>query len=742
VGSNQAKLQTSLVLLVLTGSAAWGVTSRIHRQDTFQDFGSGEVQDVIIESRGALRLGREAEVLADDFERAWSINSITVIGGSVYFGTSPNGGIYRYHLGALERMYPLQDRSEPGAASDVNDIPGLTHEHVFATCADVAGRLVAAISGADCRLDRFSVDGIETLFRPDGAQYIFGVTTDDAGHLYVGTGPYGKIFRLDALTQNAQLVYTSRDDNILSVTVGPDGLVYAGSDGRGLVYRIHPGDERAAVLYDSPQPEVTALGFAPAQEGQPRGHLYALATSAQVVEAEREFAARLPLPGRPEPEEEGSEEKPNATGQGRQFQIASQQPERAERETSRPAAGRRRGGRETISTLWRIDPEGFVVDVAHERAVFFCMTSWGGKVLIGTGNEGRLLRVDPATEQTAVLYEDPQATQVTAVATRDEDVYLGTANPARLIKLGRHYALSGTFTSPLIDARQPAHWGRLQLDADLPEGCQVWVSCRSGNVDDANDSTFSPWTEPIEMTEPVPLGCPQGRFCQYKLILKSRDGTATPVIREVALASSIPNLPPVVDAVDFVRNPKSSKDGFVTIKYNARDANEDSLRFTVSFRKLGRSGWITLEEDHDTEALEWDSRTVEDGRYEVKILASDALGNSPATALTASRISDPLLVDNTGPRVHSHQLEFNGSQVILGLVVRDEFSAISRLEYTVDSHQQWRSAVPEDRVYDTREETFRILVEDLDAGAHVISTRLRDDLGNTTFRSFDLDIER
>jgi hypothetical protein len=728
-----------LVLLLLAGSAARGVTSRVHRQGSFQDLGKGEVEHVMLESRGALRLGREAEVLAEDFERAWSINSITVIGRAVYFGTSPNGGIYRYRSGELEQIYPLDTADPSGTAADGNDLPELTHEHVFATCADASGRLVAAVSGADCRLDRFGEKGVETIFRPDDAQYIFGVHPDADGNLYVATGPQGKLYRLDVRTGHAQLVYTSRDDNLLAVAVGSGGGVYAGSDGRGLVYRIRPREQQAMVLYDSPQPEVTALAFVSVDD-QASESLYALATSAQVVETERQFAARLPLPGRPESSEQDAE-KPDPKSQGQQFQIASQKPAGAAPGNTRPAAGRRRTGREVLSTLWRVDPEGFVVDVARQRAVFFCMAAWRGRILIGTGNQGRLLRVDPDTEQTAVLYEDPQATQVTAVAARDEQVFLGTANPARLIRLAGPYARRGTYTSDLIDAQQPARWGRLQLDADLPLGCQVLVSCRSGNVEDANDATFSPWSEAVEMTGPVPLDCPLGRFCQYRLILTSRDGSATPVIREVALASSIPNLPPVVESVEFTRSSKPTQEGRVIIKYNARDANDDALRFDLYFRKQGRFGWIRLEEDHDARQLEWDSRTVEDGRYEVKVQASDAPGNTPATALTASRISDPIVLDNTGPRVHSYRLEYHGRQVTVSLDIRDAFSAVARVEYTVDSHQHWHTAVPEDRVYDTSQEQFSISIEDLTRGAHVIALRLHDDLGNTTYRSFEVDIE-
>ena len=105
----------------------------------------------------------------------------------------------------------------------------------------------------------------------------------------------------------------------------------------------------------------------------------------------------------------------------------------------------------------------------------------------------------------------------------------------------------GTYQSDLIDAGQPAKWGKLQIDADIPRGCKVLVASRSGNVKDVNDPTFSEWTELVEVTEPVQLRCPVGRFCQYKLVLETQDGQKTPLIREIAVASTVPNLAPKVE---------------------------------------------------------------------------------------------------------------------------------------------------------------------------------------------------
>ena len=101
-----------LVFLVLYGSsfwcgqACWAVSSRITRHSSSADFLKGEVQDAVIGSQGTIQLGRSAEALVAEFEDVWSINSIVVSGGTVYLGTSPNGGIYKYSLGELTKIYP------------------------------------------------------------------------------------------------------------------------------------------------------------------------------------------------------------------------------------------------------------------------------------------------------------------------------------------------------------------------------------------------------------------------------------------------------------------------------------------------------------------------------------------------------------------------------------------------------------------------------------------------------------
>ncbi len=543
---------------------------------------------------------------------------------------------------------------------------------------------------------------------------------------------------LDPSGKVAQLVYDSPDKNILSLVAGKDGFVYAGSDTRGLVYKINPRNKSATILYDSDEPEISALLFA---GGAPAdaGYLYATATSAQVVQNEQKFAADQAVAGRPEPKEEGGGGKADSNG-GLRLKIPNTKAETDKKSPQRPAPVTRGSKPGTASYLYRISKQGYVTELFSESAVFLCLTEQDGNILLGSGNSGQLYSIDPEAERSTIVYEDERAAQITALATIEGDVYIGTANPAKLVLLSPNYASEGTYVSGLIDAGQPARWGKLQIDADIPRGGKILVSSRSGTVKDANDPTFSDWTEQVEITEPIQLRCPLGRFCQYKLTLYTPEGKKTPLIREVAVASTIPNLAPVVESVEVTRLTSSGKEGSFKISYKANDENDDTLVYKIDFRRIGRDTWIELKDEVEGDSHEWDGRTVEDGRYEVRVVASDERSNSPSTKLTGSRISDPIIVDNTGPVIRKYNLDKTGRTATLKLQVTDELSVISKLEYTINSNAQWKSTLPDDLIFDTTDESFTIVTEELTPGEHVLALRISDGAGNTTYKTFEVSV--
>jgi hypothetical protein len=744
----------SVLVCFVVSSTCRAVTSKITRHSSGADLLKGETKDVVVGSQGTIQLGRASETLVDGFkENVWSINSIVVSGGAVYLGTSPNGGIFKYSLGKLTRIYPSElergGQQQKRAPEDVNQVAAdsvrdantvkteryLTNEHIFAMSSDISGRLLAGISGERCSLHRLEAGRMEMIFEPNDAKYIFAIVTDDTGNIYLGTGPKGKVYKLNPFGKESQLIYESSDKNILSLAIGQDGFVYAGSDSRGLIYKIDPRSKTASVLYDSDQTEITAMLFIA------DGNLYATATSAQVVQTQAEFAGQPPLPGRPEAQPEKEEDSEESEG-GQKLQIANTKQGPAEKPPQVPPPERKRGKPAEASYLYRITKDGYVTNIFSEAAVFFCLAKQQEKLLVSTGNTARLFSVEPVSEEQAVIYEDQHASQITAVIVDGEDVYLGTANPAKLIKMGKSFASEGTYTSELIDASQPAKWGKLQIEADIPQGCKVMVACRSGNVKDVNAPTFSQWTEAVEVTGPIQLLCPLGRFCQYKLVLQSEDGQKSPTVREVAVAHTIPNLAPKVESVSVERIEAPGKTGVFKISYKAKDENDDKLIYKIDFRKTGWTNWIELEDQLEADSFEWDGKAVEDGRYEVRVTASDERSNTTTTKLTGSRVSEPVVIDNTGPVVKEYSIDSSAGVVTLNLEMFDELSAIGQVDYTVDSNAEWVGTIPNDLVYDTTDEKFTIVIKDLKAGEHIISVKTSDAVGNTTYKTFKVSVSR
>jgi len=97
-----------------------------------------------------------------------------------------------------------------------------------------------------------------------------------------------------------------------------------------------------------------------------------------------------------------------------------------------------------------------------------------------------------------------------------------------------------------------------------------------------------------------------GRFCQYRLTLETIDGKKTPLIREVAVASTVPNLAPRVESVDTSRLSGPGKEGVFKISYKGSDSHaewrstlpDDSIGgtteecFTIAAGDLGPGGHV------------------------------------------------------------------------------------------------------------------------------------------------------
>ena len=119
------------------------------------------------------------------------------------------------------------------------------------------GKFTGVALTREGRLER--APEMKLLFDPEESA-IWSVAATPDGRVYLGTGPRGKLFEVDAAGKG-KLLFTAPQPMIFAVTVDAKGVVYAGTSPDGRVYRIENG---RATEYFNPQAKyIWALAVAP-----------------------------------------------------------------------------------------------------------------------------------------------------------------------------------------------------------------------------------------------------------------------------------------------------------------------------------------------------------------------------------------------------------------------------------------------------------------------------------------------
>lgn len=447
------------------------------------------------------------------------------------------------------------------------------------------------------------------------------------------------------------------------------------------------------------------------------------------------------------------------------------------------------------NAVYRISPDGFITELFRESCLVLKIIPDGDKLLVATGNEGRLYRLDPAAGETTVVAKLEPSQVPAMIRMPDDSVLLGTANPAWLVRLDAGFAKQGTFTSASLDAGHVSLWGKFNVTATIPAETAISIETRSGNVQDPDQAAWSQWSKPQELKpdakidpyapRQLTIESPPARFFQYRVTLKG-DGKVTPVIDRLDTAYVIPNIKPVVKSVviNFPDSPRPTDNkgvpqshqsatghlgannpmaavfnagphgaspspanveqeavNVVPIEFEASDPNGDALRYTLEFQLAGTSKWLPLAKDLEEPTFEWQTRRVPDGRYIVRVTASDSPNNTPDMALTSSRNSDPVVIDNTPPTINDLKIDINKNVVTISGKATDALSNIHEINYGLDSTQKWSAVMPEDLIYDSTTETFVVRMFDLSAGPHVVTIRVVDARGNAQYKAVTFDVK-
>ena len=174
----------------------------------------------------------------------------------------------------------------------------------------------------------------------------------------------------------------------------------------------------------------------------------------------------------------------------------------------------------------------------------------------------------------------------------------------------------------------------------------------------------------------------------------------------------------------------------VTVRWAAHDDNGDNLMFAVYWRGEGERNWHLLKDKISERFLSFDAGLLPDGRYTIKVVASDAPVHTDADTLTGDRESSEFVVDTTPPVPGILTAQMEGGKIHATFDAKDAMSPIAHAEYSVDAGP-WQYLEPADHISDSLSERYDFVADipttttpATDPKEHVIAVRVYDRYDN------------
>lgn len=711
------------LLLVVSAQSSYAGQPVIWQTGSRAELLKGDARGISISDTGVLTLAPNvAEIFNTQQAFVWS----TAIDGqgNIYLGTGHDGKIFR--VGADGRGALLYDAAEL-------DVTAL------AVARD--GSLYAG-SSPDGKVYRITADGHAEVFFDPGDKYIWSLAILNDGSLAVGTGDSGKLYRVRTAgaKPESSLLLSTNQTHVMSLAVTPQGDLIAGTDPGGLVLRISP-EGKAFALFDAPLREIHAL--APAADGS----IYALALSDSAATS-RQQSTTVAVPT----SDGGGTPATSVTitaidESGNPIQSAA------------TAARSRTDLTNARSVVFRILPDGATDIVWSSTSVTAFAVAPAleqGSVLIGTADKGRIYSVTNDGRDTLLLQSTEG--QISSFLTRAGQIYLASSNQGKLFRFGRETVAEGSYESAVRDAKLTATWGRIWWRG----AGNVELQTRSGNGE-RPDTTWSEWSTAYRNADGTQVTSPRARFIQWRATLHGggtgaaawmEDATLAYLPRNVApevlsitsLPFGIglqqgaqiqvdPNIessgldPSLFGAVVQVPPRRIFQRGARSFQWQAEDRNGDTLEYAIYYRALNETTFRLLKDKLRDNFYTIDGATLADGRYIIKITASDAPENAAGEALGGERLSEPVDIDNTPPVVRVAAGQAASGAAATGFDVDDATGKIKRADFSVDGGP-WIPLFPDDGIADSGHERFSVALRALAGGEHTVSLRAFDSSGN------------
>ncbi len=734
------------VAAVLAPASVRASTAKFFQTSTQADFLKGDVDNLSIDSHGQLTLGPATELV---YETAapflWSM--VAEPDGTLFIGTGNEGKVFR-----------VDPQGKGSVFFDSTEL----EVHALALAPNGSVYVGTSPDGRIYKVDR---NGQSTVFFDSEDKYIWALAIDGTGNVYAGTGDKGIVYKIAPDGKGEPFCRTNAT-HATALAFDRAGHLLVGTGMPGKVLRIDQ-QGKAFVLLDSPFQEIRALRF------DDKGLLYAAALNARSgpsgagVSTEDRGSERPAL-------EPARTPVPSVSAEITSISIV---------DVSGGAGGpgsTREDHRSPRGAVYRITLDGVWDELWESRddSPYELTFDPGGALIIGTGNKGKLYRLEGEPLKPTLLAR-ASAQQVTAFY-RDPHgrLYYATANPGKLFRVAPQRAARGTYESEAHDAQMVATWGTITWHGTIPSGSRVEVFTRSGNTE-IPDDTWSPWSAAYSNPEGSPITSPKARYLQWRTVLTgSGDG---PVLTSVTAAYLQRNLRPQVRSItiyppgivfqkpfttgepelagfDDQSTPdrklaaaamasqqsvtgsptigrRTYQKGLETLVWKADDDNDDEMVFDVLYRREGETEWKTLRKALADFILVWDTTTVPNGTYFVKIVASDSPSNPLATALTGEMDSAAFEVDNSPPVIAISGVRTERGHTIIVFDVKDDHSPVKLVEFSEDG-QRWRGVFPMDGIADSRAEHYELPIEG-EMDPRGITLRATDSMNNISTAHVD-----
>ncbi len=659
-------------------------------------------------------------------------------GGAVFLGTGNDGKVFRVDA--------------TGRGTLFYDAPEL---QVHAVLPRADGSVLVATS-PEGKVYRVDAAGAATEFFDPDEKYIWSLAADAAGRVYVAAGdPKGRVYRVSADGTGTPL-YTSTAAHVVSMAFDADRRLVVGTESPGRVFRLDD-EGRPFLLLDTNLQEARAIRL------DARGRLYVVAQARRSGGAEGSGGETITLP-------EPSRTTPVAT-------VRTEITAMSVTDTPPPVPGGTASPGATgavMGAIFRVNGDGTWDQLweSREDVPYDVAVEDGSSLLVATGHKGKLYRLsgDPLRASLVGRIPGQQSVQLLRGEGR---TLVATSNGGALMRVDTGHAERGSYVSEVRDARSVATWGVLSWRATVPAGARVELATRSGNTP-VPDDAWSQWSPAYAEAEGTPIVSPSARYLQWRVVLTGKG--EGPVVTSVSAAYLQRNQRPVVSGLvvhppgvvfqkpfstgeteiagypaDVIERRlanqgqpapstgaptlgrRTYQKGLQTLVWKGDDANGDDLTFDVAYRREGDTAWKTLATELSDPIFVWDTAAVPSGSYVVRIAASDGPSQATASALSGELESGVIEVDNTPPLLTAGAVTRDGGRPSVTVEVRDDQSAVSRLEYSLDGGP-WLPAYPADGLLDGRRETLSLRLE-ADAAGRTLVVRAADalhNLGTTT----------